>query len=195
MYWNYLKPTKYCKAGSLEVCEQLGLGEDRAALVSSSTRFFALDGLVASQVARRSAEVTVADLEFPAISRKKSLCWIKISDINQIEFYLHDAFHYHGATVNMIHALLALQWLHWLLPNLKSKISKFIKIVWNNFTEKKSMLNKNSLHFQISILNEYFPWILLSESGIYGMYYPKQKIREIDFFEFTSFFGHNNLNF
>ena len=58
--------TKYCKAGSLEVCEQLGFGEDRAALVSSSTRFFALEGLVASQVARRSAEVTVADLELPA---------------------------------------------------------------------------------------------------------------------------------
>ena len=48
------------------VCEQQGLGEERAALVSSSTRFLALGGLVFSEVALRSAEVTVADLELPA---------------------------------------------------------------------------------------------------------------------------------
>ena len=64
---------------------------------------------------------------------------------------------------------------------------KIHKNCLKQFHGKKSMLNKNSLHFQISVLNEYFPWILLSESGIYGMYYPKKKtIREIDSFHFTN---------
>ena len=69
--------TRDCKGSLLVVCEQQGLGEDLAALVSSSTRFLALDGLVASEVAcLRSAEVTVADLELPAcrLSLSRSHC-------------------------------------------------------------------------------------------------------------------------
>ena len=68
--------TEYCVVS--DECEHPGLGDDLAALVSSSLRALALEGLeetsvhAAAAVALRSAEVTVADLEFPAVRRSLS---------------------------------------------------------------------------------------------------------------------------